>query len=106
MNTYIKKFSEVKTHPSRALQAWQILVSSAMNRQTQTYKSLVTLVETFIAQLFAAPSQMMPLISPIILLIAILIASKLSVSNHATPAQLPIAAVVTAHNAESLGSLL
>ena len=42
MNTHIKKFSEVKTHPSRALQAWQILVSSAMNRQTQTYKSLST----------------------------------------------------------------
>ena len=31
MNTHIKKFSEVKTHPSRALQAWQILVLSAMN---------------------------------------------------------------------------
>ena len=42
MNTHIKKFSEVKTHPSRALQAWQILVSSAMNRQTQTYKQLST----------------------------------------------------------------
>ena len=41
MNTHIKKFSEVKTHPSRALQAWQILVSSAMNRQTQTYKIVI-----------------------------------------------------------------
>ncbi|WP_155400025.1 hypothetical protein [Moraxella bovoculi] len=36
----MKKFSEEATHPARALQAWQILISTAMNRQTHTYKTL------------------------------------------------------------------
>ncbi|RRN01677.1 hypothetical protein EIM44_09140 [Bibersteinia trehalosi] len=40
----MKKFSEIKTRTARALQAWQILVSAAMNRQTHTYKSLSNLM--------------------------------------------------------------
>ena len=39
----IKRFSEdqeIRHHPQRAVQAWQILVGAAMNRQTFTYKSL------------------------------------------------------------------
>lgn len=40
----MKKFSEIQTRPSRALQVWQILISAAMNRQTHTYKSLSNLM--------------------------------------------------------------
>lgn len=40
----MKKFSQEATHPARALQAWQILIAAAMNRQTHTYKSLSTLM--------------------------------------------------------------
>ena len=36
----MKKFNPSSNHPDRALQAWQILISAAMNRQTLTYKGL------------------------------------------------------------------
>ena len=36
MNTFNPK----STHPARALQAWQILIGKAMNRQTITYEGL------------------------------------------------------------------
>ena len=36
----MKKFNPSSKHPERAVQAWQILVSGAMNRQTLTYKGL------------------------------------------------------------------
>jgi hypothetical protein len=36
----MKKFNPSSTHPLRALQAWQILVSAAMNRQILTYQLL------------------------------------------------------------------
>lgn len=62
------------------------------------------LVDTFIAQLFDAPSQIIPLTSPIILLIAIAMVLKPPSTSHAIPAAAPIAAVVAAHNAESRGS--
>lgn len=40
----MRLFSEEKTRSGRALQAWQILVAAAMNRQTHTYKSLSNLM--------------------------------------------------------------
>ena len=36
----MKTFNPSSKHPARAVQAWQILVSAAMNRQTITYKTL------------------------------------------------------------------
>jgi len=36
----LKSFNPSSKHPDRALQAWQILVAAAMNRQTLTYKGL------------------------------------------------------------------
>ena len=40
----MKRFNPSSTHPDRALQAWQILIHGAMNRQTFTYKSLSILM--------------------------------------------------------------
>ncbi|MBJ6981955.1 hypothetical protein [Luteimonas sp. MC1572] len=40
----MKKFNPSSNHPDRALQAWQILVAAAMNRQTFTYKGLSQLM--------------------------------------------------------------
>jgi hypothetical protein len=40
----MKKFNPSSNHPDRALQAWQILVGKAMNRQTLTYKGLSQLM--------------------------------------------------------------
>jgi hypothetical protein len=37
-------FNPSSNHPARAVQAWQILVSTAMNRQTLTYKLLAKLM--------------------------------------------------------------
>ncbi len=39
----MKRFNPSSKHPARAVQAWQILVSAAMNRQTLTYKRLARL---------------------------------------------------------------
>ena len=36
----MKKFNPSSKHPDRALQAWQILVAAAMNRQSFTYIGL------------------------------------------------------------------
>lgn len=36
----MKEFNPSSKHPDRAVQAWQILVSAAMNRQTLTYELL------------------------------------------------------------------
>src|SRR6266550_3260335 len=36
----MRTFNPNSTHPARALQAWQILISKAMNRQTVTYGDL------------------------------------------------------------------
>jgi hypothetical protein len=36
----MQKFNPSSPHPARAVQAWQILVSAAMNRQTITYGDL------------------------------------------------------------------
>jgi hypothetical protein len=36
----MKYFNPSSNHPARAVQAWQILVSAVMNRQTITYKTL------------------------------------------------------------------
>jgi hypothetical protein len=36
----MKTFNPTSKHPARALQAWQILISKAMNRQTVTYEDL------------------------------------------------------------------
>ncbi|SVM11424.1 Uncharacterised protein [Klebsiella pneumoniae] len=63
------------------------------------------LVETFMAQLPEAPSQMMPLTSPIMLLIAMAMVSKLPFINQIIPAAAPIPAVVVAHRADRRGSL-
>ena len=38
------KFNPTSTHPDRAVQAWLILVSAAMNRQTLTYEGLSLLM--------------------------------------------------------------
>lgn len=40
----MKTFSQQATHPARALQAWQILISTAKNRQIYTYKKLSELM--------------------------------------------------------------
>lgn len=40
----MKTFNPSSSHPDRALQAWQILISAAMNRQTLTYKGLSILM--------------------------------------------------------------
>lgn len=40
----MKKFNPSSNHPDRALQAWQILIAAAMNRQTLTYKGLSQLM--------------------------------------------------------------
>jgi hypothetical protein len=40
----MKTFNPTAEHPSRAVQAWQILVGMAMNRQTITYKGLSKLM--------------------------------------------------------------
>ena len=36
----MKRFNPSSVHPDRALQAWQILIGAAMNRQTHTYLGL------------------------------------------------------------------
>lgn len=36
----MKLFNPSSKHPDRSVQAWQILVAAAMNRQTVTYKGL------------------------------------------------------------------
>ena len=40
----MKKFNPSSKHPDRAVQAWLILVSAAVNRQTLTYKGLSELM--------------------------------------------------------------
>ncbi len=40
----MKRFNPTSTQPVRAIQAWQILVAAAMNRQTITYKKLSVLM--------------------------------------------------------------
>jgi hypothetical protein len=40
----LKIFNPTAEHPARAVQAWQILVGKAMNRQTVTYKGLSKLM--------------------------------------------------------------
>ena len=40
----MKQFNPSSNHPDRALQAWQILIAAAMNRQTFTYKGLSQLM--------------------------------------------------------------
>ncbi|UOF13020.1 hypothetical protein IEQ11_14755 [Lysobacter capsici] len=40
----MRKFNPSSNHPDRALQAWQILISAAMSRQTLTYKGLSRLM--------------------------------------------------------------
>jgi hypothetical protein len=35
-----KTFNPTSDHPARAVQAWQILIAAAANRQTYTYQSL------------------------------------------------------------------
>jgi hypothetical protein len=40
----VKTFNPTSEHPARAVQAWQILVGKAMNRQTVTYEGLSKLM--------------------------------------------------------------
>jgi hypothetical protein len=40
----MKTFSPTAEHPARAVQAWQILVGNAKNRQTETYDGLAKLM--------------------------------------------------------------
>ena len=40
----MRKFNPTSSHPARAVQAWQILVNKAMNRQTITYRDLSRLM--------------------------------------------------------------
>lgn len=40
----MKRFNPSSNHPARAVQAWQILVSAGMNRQTLTYNGLSLLM--------------------------------------------------------------
>ena len=40
----MKAFNPTAEHPARAVQAWQILVGKAMNRQTVTYEGLSVLM--------------------------------------------------------------
>ncbi len=63
-------------------------------------KALDTTDETFIAQLLEAPSQIMPVISLTILIIAVLMVLMSRVNSHAIPAAAPIAAVEAAHSAD------
>lgn len=42
--TTVRKFNPQSTQAGRALQAWQILISAAMNRQIHTYKTLSILM--------------------------------------------------------------
>ena len=51
----MKTFGEQATHPARALQAWQILISVAVERKTHTYKTLSTLMYGKPAQGVIAP---------------------------------------------------
>jgi len=44
MSNPMKTFNPTAEHPARAVQAWQILVGKAMNRQTVTYKGLSKLM--------------------------------------------------------------
>ncbi len=46
----MKLFNPSSTHPARAVQAWQILVGKAMNRQTITYEGLSRLMYQKVAQ--------------------------------------------------------
>lgn len=40
----MKKFNPSTTAPDRAVQAWQVLIGAAMNRQTFTYSGLATVM--------------------------------------------------------------
>ncbi len=40
----MKRFNPSSTYPERAVQAWQILIGAAMNRQTYTYERLSRLM--------------------------------------------------------------
>jgi hypothetical protein len=40
----MRRFNPSSNHPERAVQAWQILVGAAMNRQTHTYLDLSRLM--------------------------------------------------------------
>jgi hypothetical protein len=40
----MRNFNPHSTHPARAVQAWQILVGKAINRQTVTYEGLSVLM--------------------------------------------------------------
>lgn len=40
----MRTFNPISTHPQRAVQAWQILVGRAKNRQTETYQGLSKLM--------------------------------------------------------------
>ncbi|MGJ4886401.1 hypothetical protein [Bradyrhizobium sp. HKCCYLRH1065] len=40
----MRKFNPKATHPARAIQAWQILIGMAKNRQTTTYQGLSVLM--------------------------------------------------------------
>jgi hypothetical protein len=40
----MKNFNPTSRHPDRAVQAWQVLVSAAMHRQTMTYEGLSVLM--------------------------------------------------------------
>ena len=40
----MRKFNPSSPHPNRAVQAWQILASAAMSRQTLTYQGLSNLM--------------------------------------------------------------
>jgi hypothetical protein len=40
----MKTFNPSSPHPARAVQAWQILIGKAMNRQTATYEGLSRLM--------------------------------------------------------------
>lgn len=51
----MKTFNPSSSHPARALQAWQILISTAMNRQIHSYKSLSELMYGKSAQGVIAP---------------------------------------------------
>ncbi|BAZ87656.1 hypothetical protein [Dolichospermum compactum] len=42
-----KTFNDNPTHPKRALQIWQILISKAANRQTLTYGMLAKTIIAF-----------------------------------------------------------
>ena len=83
-----------RTIPSLApAQLFCMAISTAL-------KALDTTDETFIAQLLEAPSQIMPVISLTILIIAVLMVLMSRVNSHAIPAAAPIAAVEAAHSAD------